>query len=141
VIKKATTRTTRALIQMPRSSTALRRAPSLARTKKKAKTEARIPTEATSSGSSTPANPNFNHAHGHGRDHGAHIRFKEVGAHAGHVTDIIADVVGDHPGIAGVIFGNARLDLADQIGPHIGGLGVDAAADPGEEGDGAGPRA
>ena len=34
-----------------------------------------------------------------------------------------------------VVLRNARLDLADEVGAHIGGLGEDAAAEPREDGD------
>ena len=42
------------------------------------------------------------------------------------------DVVGDGGGVARVVLGDALLDLADQVGADVGGLGEDAAADPHE---------
>ena len=38
-------------------------------------------------------------------------------------------------GVARVVFGDARLDLAHQVGAHIGAFGEDAAARAREEGD------
>ena len=66
--------------------------------------------------------------------HRAAIALVKVGAHAGHVAHIVAHVVGDGRGVARIILGDARLDLAHQIGAHIGRLGVDAAADTCEQG-------
>ena len=58
------------------------------------------------------------------------VGLEQVGAHAGAVADVVAHVVGDGGGVAGVVLGNAGLDLADQVGAHVGGLGEDAAARP-----------
>ena len=38
-------------------------------------------------------------------------------------------------GVAGIVLGDARLDLADQVGADVGGLGEDAAAEPREDRD------
>ena len=76
---------------------------------------------------------------GDAQDHGADVlgggRLEQVGAAAGAVADVVADEVGDHGGVARVVLGDARLDLADQVGADVGGLGVDPAAELGEEGD------
>ena len=61
--------------------------------------------------------------------------FQKVGPQARHVTDVVADVVRDRRRVAGVVLGNVRLGFADQVGAHVGGLGVDAAADAVEHGD------
>ena len=53
----------------------------------------------------------------------------------GDVADVVADVVGDRGRVARVVLGDAGLDLADEVGADVGGLGVDAAADAGEQGD------
>ena len=80
-------------------------------------------------------------------DHRADVlgsgRFEEVGAAAGAVTDVVADEVGDDRGIAGIVLGDARLDLADQVGSDVGGLRVDATAELREQRDegGAEPEA
>ena len=76
--------------------------------------------------------------HRNGGDHRAAIRFEDVGAHARHVAHVVADVVRDHSGIARIVLGNARFDLADEIRPDVGALGVDAAADAREQRDAGG---
>ena len=75
---------------------------------------------------------------GHGGDDGADVGLEDVGAHAGDVTHVVAHVVGDDAGVAGVVLGDAGLDLAHQVGADVGGLGVDAAAHAREQRDGAG---
>ena len=62
------------------------------------------------------------------------VALEDVGRHAGAVADVVADVVGDRGGVAGVVLGDVRLDLAHQVGADVGRLGVDAAADPHEQG-------
>ena len=57
------------------------------------------------------------------------IRLEEVGGHAGAVADVVAHVVGDGRGVARVVLGDAGLDLADEVGADVGGLGEDAATD------------
>ena len=69
----------------------------------------------------------------HGRQDGRHVAAEQVGAHAGHVAHVVAHVVGDGGRVARVVLGNARLDLAHQVGAHVGRLGVDAAAHAGKE--------
>ena len=66
-------------------------------------------------------------------DQGDVEALEEVGGHAGAVAHVVADVVGDGGRVAGVVLGDARLDLADQVGADVGGLGEDAAADPQEQ--------
>ena len=70
--------------------------------------------------------------HGHGGDR---VGLEQVGRHPGAVAHVVADVVGDHGGVAGVVLGDPRLDLADEVGPDVGRLGEDAAAQAGEDGD------
>ena len=72
-------------------------------------------------------------AQDHGRDDGHLVAFENIGGHAGTVTDVVADVVGDGGGVARVILGDAGLDLAHQVGTDVGRLGVDAAADSHEQ--------
>ncbi len=72
---------------------------------------------------------------GHRRHDGAGVGLEEVGAHAGHVTDVVTDVVGDGRRVARVVLGDAGFDLADEVSADVSGLGVDAAADAGEERD------
>ena len=85
----------------------------------------------------------FGNAEGHSanrdqgqcRDHRPDIRFEQVGAHAGDVADVVTDVVRDGGRVARVILGDARFDLADEVGSDVSRLGVDTAADAGEERD------
>ena len=71
----------------------------------------------------------------HRRTDGDDIGFEQIGGHAGAVADIVADVVGDDGGVAGVVLGNSGLDLADEVGADVGGLGEDAAAETREDRD------
>jgi hypothetical protein len=72
--------------------------------------------------------------HHRGAD-GDDVGLEQVGGHAGAVADVVADVVGDHGRVARVVLGNAGLDLADEVGADVGGLGEDAAAETGEDRD------
>ncbi len=65
-----------------------------------------------------------------GGENGAAVGLVEVGAHTGDV----AHVVGDGGGVARIVFGDAGFDFADEVGANVGSLGVDTAADAGEEG-------
>ena len=75
---------------------------------------------------------------GQTEDHGGHdghfVALEDVGGHAGAVADVVAHVVGDGGRVAGIVLGDAGLDLADQVGADVGGLGVNAAADAHEQG-------
>ena len=71
----------------------------------------------------------------HRGDRGHGVGLEQVGRHAGAVADVVADVVGDHGRVARVVLGDAGLDLADEVGADVGGLRVDAAAEPGEDRD------
>ena len=62
------------------------------------------------------------------------VALEDVGGHPGAVADVVADVVGDRRGVARVVLGDPRLDLAHQVGTDVGRLGEDAAADPHEQG-------
>ena len=79
------------------------------------------------------------------QDHRADVlgggRFEQVRATAGAVADVVADEVGDDARVARVVLGDALLDLADEVRADVGGLGVDAAAELGEQGDERGPEA
>ena len=74
-------------------------------------------------------------------DERANVRLEEIGAHAGDVTDVVTDVVGDDGGVVRVVLVDAGLDLADQVGADVGGLGVDATGHAREERDGGGAEA
>jgi hypothetical protein len=71
----------------------------------------------------------------HGGDRGHHIGLEQVGGHAGAVADVVADVVGDGGGVARIVFGNARFDLAHHVAADVRTLGEDAAAETGEDRD------
>ena len=75
----------------------------------------------------------------HAQDHRADVLggggLEEVGAAARAVADVVADEVRDDGRVARIVLGDAGLDLADEVRADIGGLGVDAAAELGEEGD------
>ena len=75
-------------------------------------------------------------AEGHCGDDGADIALKEVCAHTGNVADVVADVIGDNSGVAGVVLGDAGLDLTDEVSADVGSLGVDTAADTRKQRDG-----
>ena len=78
-------------------------------------------------------------------DHRADVlgggRLEQVGAAAGAVADVVADEVRDDARVARIVLGDALLDLADEVRADVGGLGVDPAAELGEEGDERGPEA
>ena len=76
-----------------------------------------------------------------GGNDGAYIGLEQVSAHAGDVTDIVPDVVGDRSGVAGVVFRDAGFDFTDKVRADVRGFRVDTAADTGEECDGAGAQA
>ena len=78
------------------------------------------------------------HAQGGGGDDGAYIALVQVSAHTGHVAHVVAHVIGDDGGVAGVVLGDTGFHLAHQVGAHVGGLGKDTAAHTGEQGHGAG---
>ena len=71
------------------------------------------------------------------QDHRADVlgsgRLEQVGAAAGAVADVVADEVGDDARVARVVLGDARLDLAHEVRADVSGLGVDTAAELGEE--------
>ena len=79
------------------------------------------------------------------QDHRADVlgggRLEQVRTTAGAVADVVADEVGDDARVARVVFGDALLDLADEVRADVGGLGVDAAAELGEQRDERGPEA
>ncbi len=70
-----------------------------------------------------------NCAERHCGDDSADIALEEVCAHARDVADVVTDVISDNCGVTGVILGDARLDLADEVCADVSSLGVDTAAD------------
>ena len=75
------------------------------------------------------------HAQQHHCDRGDRVGLEQVGRHARAVADVVADVVGDHCRVARIVLGDPGLDLADEVGADVGGLGEDAAAETGEDRD------
>ena len=61
------------------------------------------------------------------------VRLEDVGAHPCDVAYIVAHVVGNDTGVAGVVLGDSSLHLAHQIRTDIGGLGENASPDPVEK--------
>jgi hypothetical protein len=71
----------------------------------------------------------------HGGDQRDRVGLEQVGGHAGAVAHVVAHVVGDHGGVARVVFGDAGFHLAHQVGADVGALGEDAAAQTREDRD------
>ena len=109
----------------------------VARTTKMPTIEARMPMAGTISENASPTWPAGAEG-GVGQDQAGHqdddVGLEQVGAHAGAVADVVAHVVGDGGGVAGIVLGDAGLDLADQVGAHVGGLGENPAPDSHEQG-------
>ncbi len=68
-------------------------------------------------------------------DEADRVGLEDVGGHSGAIADIVAHVIGDGGGIARIILVEVALDLADEIGADVGRLCINAAAQPGENGD------
>ena len=71
----------------------------------------------------------------HAREYCAHVAFQKVAAQPRDVAHVVADVIGDYGGVAGVVLGYVSLGFADQIGAHIGSFCVNSAAHAVEQGD------
>ncbi len=61
-------------------------------------------------------------------DKGDGVGLEEVCGHTSAVADVVTDVVGNRGGVAGVVLGDTRLNLADEVGTDVGRLREDAAA-------------
>mmetsp|Transcript_5154 Transcript_5154/g.15486 ORF Transcript_5154/g.15486 Transcript_5154/m.15486 type:complete len:710 (+) Transcript_5154:1915-4044(+) len=61
---------------------------------------------------------------------------EEIGSHSSDVTNVVANVVSNDGRVPWVILRDVLLDLSDQVGTDVGGLGVDTSSDSSEEGDG-----
>jgi hypothetical protein len=73
--------------------------------------------------------------HQHAADEADRVGLEHVGGHARAIADVVADVVGDGGRIAGIVFVEVLFDLADEVRADVRRLGVDAAAETGEDGD------
>ena len=69
----------------------------------------------------------------HGSDDRAYEGLEDVGAHPSDVPNVVTHVVGDDAGVARVVLGDSRLDLADEVSADVSSLGVDATAHAGEQ--------
>ena len=72
-------------------------------------------------------------AQNHGADVFRRRGLKDVRATAGAIAHVVAHQVRNHRGIARIVFRDAGLHLAHQVRAYVGSLGVDAAAQLGEE--------
>ena len=63
------------------------------------------------------------------------VGLENVGRHARAIADIVAHVIRDRGWVARIVFFQAALDFAHQIGADVRGLGVNAAAKSGEDAD------
>src|SRR5207249_12265964 len=63
------------------------------------------------------------------------FRSEQIRAAPGAIPHVVPHEVRDHRRVAGIVLRDPRLDLAHQVGAHVGGLGVDAAAELGEQRD------
>mmetsp|Transcript_21123 Transcript_21123/g.42581 ORF Transcript_21123/g.42581 Transcript_21123/m.42581 type:complete len:228 (+) Transcript_21123:1453-2136(+) len=61
---------------------------------------------------------------------------EEVGAHAGHITHIVSDIVSNGCRVAWVILWNTMHDLPHKVSPNISSLGVNSATHPTKHGNG-----
>ena len=116
---------------------------SLARgaTAKMPMTAVTTPMAGTISGKTMPLKPNATEPEDQRRDEHDGVGLEQVGSHAGAVADVVTDVVGDRGRVARVVLGDVVLDLADEVGADVGGLGEDAAADAHEHGEQRGAEA
>ena len=73
------------------------------------------------------------HAQRAGGGNRTDVALIEVSAHAGHIADIVAHVIGDGGRVARVVLRDTGLDLTDKVRADIGCLGEDAAAHAGKE--------
>ena len=64
---------------------------------------------------------------------GDRVGLEQVGRHPGAVADVVAHVVGDHCRVPRIVLRNPGLDLADEVGPDVGRLRIDAAAEASED--------
>ena len=78
---------------------------------------------------------NRQEAEQHRGDDGHGVGLEQVGGHSGAVAHVVAHVVGNNRRVAGVVLGDARLDLSDQVRAHVGALGENSAAQPREDRD------
>jgi hypothetical protein len=71
----------------------------------------------------------------HRRDDRDGVGLEQVGGHAGAVADVVTDVVGDHGGVARIVFRDPGFDLAHEVGADVRTLREDAATQTREDRD------
>src|SRR5450756_1150312 len=54
---------------------------------------------------------------------------RRVGTHGDNVADVVPNIVRYRGGIARIVFGDAGLNLADEVCSHVRRLGIDASPD------------
>src|SRR5262249_47230367 len=69
----------------------------------------------------------------HRGNDGDFITLEYVSRHAGAVTHVVADVIGNRGSISWIVFGNVRFDLAHESSPHVGRFRVNPPADTHEQ--------
>src|SRR5205085_1875682 len=73
----------------------------------------------------------------HTQDHRPDIlgggRLEQVCTTTGAVAHVVAHQVGDHGGVARIVFRYARFHLAHQVSAHVGGFRVNTASELGEQ--------
>ena len=74
-------------------------------------------------------------AEDHGTDDLGGDGLEQIRAPRAAVAHVVPDEIRDDRGVPRVILRDARLHLSHQVGTHVGGFGVDAAAELREEGD------
>ncbi len=77
---------------------------------------------------------------GGGQDRPA-VGFVQIRSHARDIAHVVPHVVRDGGRVAGIILGDAGLDLADKVRAHVRSLGEDAASDTRKERLQGGPHA
>ena len=96
-------------------------------------------------GREVDAGPGGAHGEPAAEDHRADVlrgrRLEQVRAAARAVAHVVADEIRDDGGVARVVLRNPRFHLADEVRTHVGRLGVDTAAELGEERHEARPEA
>ena len=68
----------------------------------------------------------------HRTDQGHRVGFKNIRRHAGAVAHVVAHVVRDGRGVAGIVFIEVRLHLAHEVRAHVCRFRINAAAEPRE---------
>ena len=63
---------------------------------------------------------------------------EQIGSHTGNISNVVTHIVSNDGRVSWIVLRDVHLDLSDQIGTDIGGLGVDTSCHTGEEGDGRG---